>query len=222
MSNASVNRNILLIVGSPKNKKGNSEALIDYLQSHIGDTQNVMKISLRREMKQPDILLKLINQADDIVISYPVYQNSFPGLVLQLFEFLINNKGSFDEKERKMIAISNSGFPEIEANTCSVEQCKLFAEQMGFTWEYGIIVAPGAMIGGNDLDKAGNIYKKIRAILENTAHQINTDNFSQLDENRVHIKSLFNPSIYRVAGRILQNKLIKQLGKEKYYQTPLC
>lgn len=215
-------KNILLIVGSPKNKKGNSESLIDYLKSKMDDSHQITKVLLRKEINHPENLIRLFNEADDIVISYPIYQNSFPGLVLQMFELLAENKELLEEKQRKIVVISNSGFPEVRANTSSITQCKLFTEQMKFSWGAGIIVAPGAMIGENNLEEAGKTYEKIRTILEHTAKQMNTDDFSDIDREEQHVKPLINPSFYRIAGRLLQNKVIKKLGKEKYYQKPFC
>lgn len=221
MSDISRKKNILLILGSPKNNKGNSKSLLDYLKSRIDTQHDVTMISLRKEINHPEVIMELVNQADIIVISYPIYQNSFPGLVLQLFDMLIENKNQLEHKERKLIAISNSGFPEKEANTTSIEHCRQFAKQIGFTWEYGIIVAPGTIIDGNDLTKAGKMYSKTREILDYTAQQINTDDFVRVDKSILSIKPIIHASIYRVMGRVMENKVIKQLGKEKYYQTPL-
>lgn len=216
-----MNKNVLLIVGSPKGKKGNSEALLDYLQKNIADTFTTTKVVLRKEMNAPEKLIKLFNTADFIIVSYPIYQNSFPGLVQQFFELIMSNKASLDKKTRRMVAISNSGLTELEANTCSIEQCKLFAQQTELIWGCGIMVAPGALIDGKDLSQTGKMYAKTRYMLEDIARRINTNDFNNFTGYPSHMKSLFNPVFYRVAGRLLQSKVIKKLGKSVYYQRPL-
>lgn len=214
-----MNKDVLFVVGSPKNGKGNSESLADYLERAVSDKNRSTKVLLRKEIAEKDELIGHFDRADHIVISFPVYQNSVPGLVLQIFEYILANRNYLENKPRSMIAISNSGFAETDAHQCAIEQCRLFAKQMGFVWGGGITVAPGTLIDGNDLSKTGKTYRKVRLVLDNIASQMNAEGC--IRGNDMIGKPVINPLIYRVVGRLIQKKTMKKLGKKKYFQRPL-
>lgn len=214
-----MNKDVLFVVGSPKNRKGNSESLADYLEGAVSDKNRNTKVLLRKEIAEKEELIGHFDRADHIVISFPVYQNSVPGLVLKLFEYILAHKNYLENKPRSMIAISNSGFAETAAHQCAIEQCKLFSEQMGFVWGGGITVAPGTLIDGNDLSKTGKTYGKVKLALQNMASRINSEGC--IRGNDMIGKPVMNPVVYRAVGRLIQKKTMKELGKKKYFQRPL-
>ncbi len=213
-------KNVLVIVGSPKNKKGNSESIADYVSEKFSDQCDQKQILLRKEIRNPENVIALFNQADYIIISLPIYQNAVPGLVIQIFELLRENQNLLIKKTRKVMVISNSGFAEIEAHHCAIGQCKLFASEMDFLWEGAIAVAPGTLIDGKDFNEAGKSYKRVRDFLDRLAIQVDKNVSISNDAFQIVSKSIMNPFVYRVVGRLIQNKTIKRIGKAKYYQQP--
>lgn len=212
---------VLVIAASPKRKKGNSESIADYFVTMLNDNDVTnTKVSLHNEIKNPEALIKKIDQSDYIAISFPVYENGVPGLVLEFFEMLYAKKDKLETNKRKMIVFSNSGFPEPGANRCAIAQCRLFAENMQFEWVGGASIAPGTLIDGKKLDDTGGTYKKVIIMLKSIAEKIST-NERITDEWKLTSKPFIPPCIYRIAGRLINKGVIKKIGKSKYYSTPL-
>ncbi len=216
-----MNPNVIIINGSPKGTKGNSESIANSLMDKLlSQDLEPTKIILKSQLSHFDHLMEVVNQSDILILVLPVYQNSVPGLVLQFFEMLEKNKEKLDYKVRKMAVISNSGFPEPSANMTTIEHCKLFALSMDFEWLIGALVAPGTLIDGKNLDETGNTYKKVIALLDIIAKKIRTQESFTDSDLQLTSKSFISPFMYRFFGKLLQKKVIKKLGKEKYFAQP--
>ena len=215
-------QNILVIVGSPASRGGNSESIADCLIEKLNNkNQACSKILLRKEIERQEGLIERIINTDIIIFSFPIYANSVPGLVLEFFEFLYQNKDKLSDKQPKMLVISNSGFPEPEANRCALDCCRLFAREIGFSWMGGFGVAPGTLIDGKKLDEAGGTYKKLIKMLSIISEKIYNDEDIPKSAFRLVSKPLITPFIYRFVGKMIQNGVTKKIGKQKYYAKPL-
>jgi multimeric flavodoxin WrbA len=213
--------NVLIISASPKGKKGNSESLADFLAKELfKNNVESIKVSLRNEMRKPDTLVERINTSEMIVLSFPVYENAVSGLIQEFFEVMLINKDKIRACQRKMLVISNSGFPEPEASECAISQCKLFSEEMNFIWAGGITVAPGTLIDGKELEKTGGTYKRVIEVLRIAAKKISMDQEITSKELMLTSRPLMPPFVYRTAGRIIQRGAAKKIGKEKYFAMP--
>lgn len=214
--------NILVISGSPRARQSNSGALADYMASRLADRGcEVVSVSLRAAMPSPLALLEQVKQADVLVLSVPVYENSVPGLVVAFFELLLDHREELSGKPRELLVISNSGFPEPELQEDLLEHCRLFTRDMGFGWMGGLAVSPGTLIDGKKLEETGGTYKKIMAVLDETAEKISRGEDVNAYLEAYTARPLMSPFIYRLAGRLMQNGTIKKLGKETYYARPL-
>lgn len=213
---------VLIIMGSPRGKKGSSEAIADYLIKRIESTCTVTKILLKTEMNKPEKILACYERADHVIVSLPIYQNSVPGLVLSFFEFLEENKEKFSVRERRMTVISNSGFDQVSAHRCAVLQCQMFAKKMGMGWEGAVTVAPGTLIDGKELDKTGGTYAKLRKLLDTIAGHIETGKHICQEDYKLVSKPFMSPALYRMAGKVIKAGTIKKIGKEKYFQQPFA
>ena len=214
--------NVLVIVGSPKGKKGNSDSIADSMIDSLNNyCISSTKIILRKEIDEPNTIMELLNRCDIVILSFPIYENSIPGLVLELFEIINSNKEKLDKKQRKMLVISNSGFPEPIANASAISHCKLFASKIGFLWMGGLPISPGTLIGGKRLEEVGNTYKKVLQLLNIIAKKISMDENITESEWSLISKPIISPFIYRIVGRIIQIGVIKKVGKEKYFAKPL-
>lgn len=212
---------VLIMIGSPKNK-GNSESIANYLFDKFNHKNlSCSKIYLRSEIDKKEGLLERINNSDIIVITFPVYENSVPGLLLEAFEYLCQNKGGLSDKPRKLLFISNSGFPEPKANRCAIDCCRLFTETTGLKYMGGFGVSPGTLVEGKKLEDAGGSYKKLVKVLDIISESIY--NSKEIPEETYELlsKPLMLPFIYRFAGKIIRNRSAKKIGKEKYYARPL-
>lgn len=215
-------KNVTVIIGSPKLKYGNSESMGDYLITRLNNKYlNYSKISLSNEVKNKDKLLEYINRSDTLILILPIYENSVPGLVLEFFENLYKNKMQLTEMERNLFVITNSGFGEIAANKNALKSCKLFSKAMGFSWLGGISIAPGTLIDGKKLLETENTYKRLIEALDVLSEAIINDTKIPEKVFKLTSKPFMSPWIYRFAGRILQNPVIKKVGKANYFSRPL-
>ncbi|HEX2954447.1 MAG TPA: hypothetical protein VHR47_10765, partial [Bacillota bacterium] len=131
------------------------------------------------------------------------------------------NKDKLSDKPRKMLVIGNSGFAEPEANRCAIDCCRLFASAIGFTWMGGFGVSPGTLIDGKKLEETGGTYKRLMNLLTIISEAI--DHNEEIPETafRLMSKPFLPPFLYRIAGRMIQNGVVKKVGKEKFYAKPL-
>lgn len=215
--------NILVIIGSPAAKKGNSESIADNLMDNLKEKGllSTSKIHLHKEISNEAGLVQRIDQADKIILSLSIYENSVPGLVLEFFEMIYKCRALLSTKKRSVLIITNSGFPEVEANQGALNTCRLFVRDMGFAWIGGFAVAPGTLIKGKRLEEAGRWYKKVISLLKLIADKLYNDEEITEQEFSPLAKSIIFPCIYRLVGNIIQIFVIIKMGKGKYFARPL-
>jgi len=210
-------KNILVIIGSPKGKSGNSNSiacdLIDKLEKR---GLNCSKAYIKNNEK----LVDAVDRANIVILCAPIYENSVPGLVIKFFEDVYRDKESLKEKPRKFFVITNSGIPEVQANKSAINTCRLFAMNMNFIWLGGIAVTPGTLIDGKELEKTGKTYSRLREALDIIAENITEDKVISERVYKLMNKPMMQPFIYRFGGRVMQKPIIKKIGKDKYLSTP--
>ncbi len=213
--------NILVMICSVS-KKGNSAAIADKIIENFENKQlEVNKVFLYEQISNESEFIKSFNKADKIILSLPIYENSVPAAVLKLFEIALSNKENLSCKDREIMVITNSGFPEVEASKCAIETCSLFADKMGFNWMGGFAVAPGELIGGKKLDEAGSSMKKLIQLLDIIAEKIHNNETIPQEAFNLMSKPLISPFMYRFFGGFILRKEIKKVGKEKFFSRPL-
>jgi NAD(P)H-dependent FMN reductase len=207
-----MSRKILVLSCSPKGSNGNSAAIARGLYSMLGKRHLDFEIIyLAKMFHLPDDLLQRIERADDIIISFPVYQNTVPGLVIRFFEYLYGQRYSFTVKQRRLFAIANSGFPEPEAGAGALECCRLFTRAMGFAWLGGVNVAPGTMTDGKELEQAGRTYAKLSRALDILSQSCAEGSVIPEAVFSLLAKPLFSPALYRLFGRMIQGSKFKKM-----------
>jgi multimeric flavodoxin WrbA len=212
-------KNILIVIGSPRSERSNSNVISNSLQDKlINQNINCSKLYLGKMISEKSIIIDNINKSDVIILISPIYENSLPSIVLEFFETINENKNSLLTKNRKMFVITNSGFPEVEASKSAITTCSLFARNMNFEWLGGITAAPGTLIDGGEL---GKTYKKLISALSLIAEDICASKEISKQAFKLASKSFISPIIYRFAGRIIQNKTIKNIGKDAFFAKPL-
>ena len=110
-------KKVLLLVGSPRGGRSTSASLGNYLISRLEEYGMISEIGfiyrlVNREKKKQE-LLKMVENADLIILSFPLYVDSLPAPVIKAMEIV---KEERDRSERKitqnLIAICNNGFPK--------------------------------------------------------------------------------------------------------------
>jgi multimeric flavodoxin WrbA len=214
-----MDKNILIIIGSPRSKRSNSDVISNSLKYKlVNKNLSCSKIYLGKMINEKNTIIDEVNKSDEIILISPIYENSVPSIGLEFFETIFENKDRLINKNRKLFVITNSGFPEVEAGECAITTCSLFARNMNFKWLGGINVAPGTLIDGGEL---GKTYKKLILALNIIAENISNDKEISKEVFKLVSKPFISPLIYRFAGIILQNKTIKNIGKDAFFAKPL-
>jgi hypothetical protein len=170
-------KNALFLIGSPKAERSTSASIGNYLISKLEDSgiqfeRAFIHRLVNREEKLQD-LLDMINKADLLFLSFPLYIDSLPAPVIKAMEFIKEQQDKLENKESKdFIAICNNGFPEASQCSVALNICRIFAKTCGFIWKGGLAIGGGGAINGRPLEGIGSMVRFIIAGLDITAQAI--------------------------------------------------
>lgn len=101
---------LVLINGSPRYKKSNSQLLINqFLKGYNKRIQEPVPIYYLANNKQKDEAVEAYQKADATIVFFPLYADSMPGIVKEFFENIASLKLS---GTKKIGFVLHSGFPE--------------------------------------------------------------------------------------------------------------
>ncbi len=162
---------ILLLNGSPKANKGTSGAMLDYLRKRlemrgcITETLNVMQSTASAE--GIGRLLSEALSAHTLVLAFPLYIDSLPYPVVRALEVIREHRSAAaPQQAQRLVALSNSGFPEAHQNDTALSICRQFAKEAGMEWAGGLALGGGQSIDGRPMDKAGWLARNVRKSLD--------------------------------------------------------
>ena len=156
----------LLLIASPKTNNGASNNLGSYfLNILLENGFDIDSVNVNVAIRNNCIhdLVQKVNSSDILIISTPLYVDSIPA---PLITFLENYKDNNVLKNKKLIAIVNSGFPESSQNIYAVEILNHFAKNNGFTWLGGYTIGGGGLFSRGDLNKNKSAINIIRSFHE--------------------------------------------------------
>lgn len=216
----------LLLVGSPKGEASTSASLGNYLISKleesgmISETGFIHRLVNRDETIQK--LFEMIDKADLIVLSFPLYVDSLPAPVVKAMELIKEERDRLETKKSKnFMAISQNGFPEYYQNLTALHICKIFAEDCGFIWKGGLALGQGGSIGGKPLLERGGMVRNVVKGLEITAQAL-TEGKEVPQEaidlfSKKFIPNFFYNAIVNVGWRLRARKSAESKIKNKPY-----
>ena len=143
----------LLIVGSPKtNERSTSSVLGSYLLNRLGSGWETETLTLRANLNREEgeaQLLAAAERAGLILLVFPLYVDSLPFLVIKALAAMARRRRNIPQPPpQRMVAIVNSGFPEIHQNAVALAICREFAAQCGMAWAGGLALGGGGIVGG--------------------------------------------------------------------------
>jgi len=170
-------RKMLLLVGSPKRGKSTSESIGTYLLEKVKEKgMEADRILISQSISSRDGMEKLlrgVEGADIIVLTFPLYIDSLPTPVIRALEAIAEDrKGRPDVRRQEFLAIANSGFPEARQSETALAISRRFAKETGFAWAGGLAFGGGEAIGGQPLEKAGGRARHLRRALDLSAAAI--------------------------------------------------
>jgi len=159
--------NALLLVGSPKGALSTSVSLGNSFTSKLEelglsiDTEYLYKL-VKKEDGQKKLLSK-VEDADLIILAFPLYIDCLPAGVIKALELIADHRQSMSNlKNQGFVVIINCGFPETQHNNVAVSICKIFAREVGFEWKGALALGMGGYIGGKSLEERGGMVRNIK------------------------------------------------------------
>lgn len=151
---------VLLLSGSPKEKKSTSYSLLQYLSDaleHKGIKSEILMLHVvSRNGSQIEELTRGLDTVGYVILAAPLYVDSLPGHVVDVFSKIAKIRGSVSERSTpRFSAILNCGFPEAHQNDLALEICKQFSRATGLQWMGGISYPGGPTIDGTPLAESG-------------------------------------------------------------------
>lgn len=98
-------------------------------------------------------ILKVILGNQNIIMSFPIYIDTIPSILLELLnniENYIKSNNIENEKLPRIYAISNCRYYDGKKNELAFEVLKNFCYKNNFIWRFGIGVAVGSMVVNSD------------------------------------------------------------------------
>ncbi len=164
----------LLLIGSPKGGRSTSRVLGDYLFAGLAragwrtETVPLPTVAGSREDFEP--VLPLLDAADLLVLSFPLYADSLPAITTRTLEWLADHRRQHPQaRAQKFAVIVNSGFPEVGQNDTALAICRSFAREAGLEWSGGLAMGAGGALSGRSLDALGMMMRRVRQALEEAA-----------------------------------------------------
>jgi NAD(P)H-dependent FMN reductase len=168
--------NGLLMIGSAKRPRSTSEVLGAYLLERLAERGfETGRVLLPRAVRSEDgraALLEAVAQADLVILSFPLYVDSLPAPAIHALELISEARGEGGLAGKRLVALSNCGFPEARHNETALAVCRHFAEGMGMAWAGGLALGGGQAINGRALTDLGGMARDVIAALDRTVEAL--------------------------------------------------
>lgn len=165
---------VLLLVGSPRDRSTSQvlgQAMLDALAANGFECGTLRLTGLLETQEGRARLLGEYLGADLVVLAAPVYVDAPPAAVMRALEFLAGPENSTNRNKR-LCAVFNCGFPEAEHTALSLDVCRLFAKRAGLQWAGGLGVGAGGAVDGKTLEARGRVSRPLRRALAMAAEAL--------------------------------------------------
>jgi len=165
----------MLLIGSPRGMISNSYSLGSYLIGRLENrglkTSTWFTSEVLRSEGRTEQFLKELDDADLLVMAFPLYVDSLPAMNIRLMGIIADR--STDSDERKgFVAMINSGFPEAGQNETALAICHQFSLEANMEWLGGLAMGGGMAIGGRPLKDLGGMARNIVKALDTAASDL--------------------------------------------------
>lgn len=121
---------ILLLNGSLRKSKSNSNHFLNLLKTQLKDSYESVQL---HQLKDLNVMKDLLQKADACVIGMPVYVDGVPAQVMEFMEQMyLQYQGQF--AQLPVYVITNLGFYESEQGNVLLEIVKIGAARWVFLW----------------------------------------------------------------------------------------
>jgi len=215
----------LLLVGSPRGRNSSSEALGGYLLDRLKERgMEIEKVYIHPSMlteKDQAEMLQAIDRSDLLVLASPLYVDSLPAPVIAALETIAEHRRTKMRKEQKLVAITNSGFPEAYQMDTALAICRKFASETKIGWAGGLAIGGGEPLHGKPLADAGWMARNPRKALDIAAAALAEDKPVPKEAVDIAAKPLIPQWMYVfVANRGFKSQAKKYGAQDKLYDRP--
>ena len=186
---------IIIINGSPKTIKSNSEILGNYLFPLLKENNIKKYYSIYFQLN--DKTKNEIYNSDVLIFIFPLYVDGIPSNLLKL---LVNfEKENVVRPKTKIYCIVNNGFYEGKQNFLALLHMKNWCKKVNAKWGQGIGIGSGELLPYLKKFKLGQgPLKNLEKILNRLSRNILTLN----SDNNIYINPNWPKSLYFIQGSI--------------------
>ena len=205
-----MDREIIILVGSPKKNRSTSYALSKYLSDELNHLDVESSILYVSEVQ--DVPESFLQSCDCLVIACPLYCDNLPADIIEFMNKLYQHREKLSQIE--LMLMINAGFPESSHNAVAIKTAENFAKKMKFNWLGALFLGEGGVIAGQNLNNVKTT-KKIRKAINILANDLKSGcNISQSAVKLAKEKMVPYP-IYIWTGERQWKKKARQLGTIK-------
>lgn len=132
---------IIMLSGSPRPKKSTSQYLLNYLFEKLHNHEVIM-VSILQEKECVDQIKKHLQDADIMVVAFPLYVDGIPGKLLRVMKEIEMQALS---THCQLYIVVNNGFYEAKQNHIAIDMTWKWCEKCGIKKGYAIGVGAGEM-----------------------------------------------------------------------------
>jgi len=210
----------VLLVGSPKTHKSNSNSLGSYLfeqmRSHSVETETIYLHTTVRSPEKMNALFQAVDNSDLITLAFPLYEDTLPSPVIEVLERVAAHRRANEVSHRPLFtAIANCGFPEAQHNANAIAVCEAFARQAKLHWAGGLAMGGGEQIGGRPLAEIGGQTIRLRKALDMAAVALVQGRNIPKAAQELMSKPVIPAIAYRLMGEFIWKQRAKPYGAGK-------
>lgn len=141
-------KKICLINGSLRGEKASSLVFLNTIHTILSDTEykkTIVTVKAKIKTTYPKETLKVIAEADAIVLVFPVFVYCLPGALMRLLEDYYQYAKTSNQynKEARVYVVINSGFVESQVTEEAIRVIKNFCRRLGLNWRFAISLGGG-------------------------------------------------------------------------------
>jgi len=209
-------RRALLLVGSPRSVKSNSNSIGSYLFEQLKimgiEIETIYIYSVLHSAEKLKALLDAVDASDLIVLAFPLYVDSLPAPVIEILEFIASDRKDKLLHPQMFASIANCGFPEAAHNKTALGICETFARQVQFGWAGSLALGGGEALGGLPLIQGGGRTTRIRKALDMAAMALGAGKAIPVAAQELLEKPIIPKWVYCMMGGMGWRKLASRFG----------
>jgi len=210
----------LLLVGSPRMAKSTSETLGGYLLERLGaQGLETEKLYVQRELRSADkldALVAAVAQADLVVLAAPLYVDNLPAPVIRVLEVLAQGLDGHSRRQgQRLLAISNSGFPEAQHNDTALAVYQRFARETGFVWAGGLALGAGEAVKNQSLENGAGMVRNVVKALDMAAASLARGETVPREAEDLMRQPMMPAGMYRTMGNLGWRLQARQHGMQR-------